>query len=206
MCKSCVLSHFSTAPREMVLLENEQHHKGFSMTLDTQKSKCSYSAVCFLALPFGPFLVNLIMIASPFLQMGADSMLIFLSYLFLSCSVFCVGRGWQISLLSASSLFSWAVWFLCLLDGSLCWICCLFTDVYLDRTKHNQLIMLIASICSPAAVNSHFSQSQELVHHRSPCILISRPALRLQLERILPEHSGINRFGRKRVCRLEQRN
>lgn len=43
-----------------------------------------------------------------------------------------------------------------------------------DRTKHNQLIMLIASICSPAAVNSHFSQSQELVYRHSPCMYISQ--------------------------------
>lgn len=89
--QSCVLSYVSSARREMVLLENELHQHD---NRHSQKLKCSYSACLFFVfftLSFGRFLVNLLMITSPFLQMGADSMLIFLSYLFQSCSVFCVG-------------------------------------------------------------------------------------------------------------------
>lgn len=36
--QSCVRSYVSSAPREMVLLENELHHKGFSMTIDILRS------------------------------------------------------------------------------------------------------------------------------------------------------------------------
>lgn len=111
-------------------------------------------------------------------------------YHFLSCLLLATGR-----------ISVWVVDDKAAVSAQLSWNHCLVLSVYsigalsksvvfsqmftkTDRTKHNQLIMLIASICSPAAVHSHFSRSQELVCCHSPCIYISRLALRPRLDRI----------------------